>query len=71
MNMIVSVLFCVCVGFFLSIRISEISSVICTDLAGAFVIILALVGSLSLFLKPARTAWLKVRRFALVTLVRI
>jgi hypothetical protein len=62
-------LFCLVAAFFAAVRIPELSTVLCTDLTGAFVIILAFGGCASTILFPARTWWLKLRRLALVALV--
>jgi hypothetical protein len=63
-------LFCLLAVFFAAVRIPELSTVLCTDLTGAFVILLAFGGCASTILYPAKTWWLKLRRFALVALVR-
>lgn len=62
-------LFCLVAAFFVAVRIPELSTVLCTDLTGAFVILLAFGGCASTVLYPAKTWWLKLRRFALVGLV--
>ena len=71
MYFIGSLLYCFIVAFFLSVRLPELSGIMTNNVIGGFTVLLAISGCLSLFIFPAKSYWYMVRRFALITLVRI
>jgi hypothetical protein len=64
-----SVIYCAGAGFFLTIRLSEVSSLVCYNSVGLFMVSLAVAGLFSLFVYPSKSFRFCVRRFALISLV--
>lgn len=69
LRLFISVIFCAVIAFFVSLRVPELTATVCGDAAGAMIAAMVCVGCASLFLAPAKTTWLGIRRFALITLV--